>query len=80
MYICSGGGGIGSENILRKSTKCIAPELEKVMPRCHGQTNWVALNMGGGGRYSLKGKLGKKNLLAQSFYPILTKRSFKRQF
>ena len=49
MYICSGGGGIGSENKLRKSTKCIAPELEKVMPRCHGQTNWVALNMGGGG-------------------------------
>ena len=38
MYICSVGGGIGSENILRKSTKCIAPELEKVMPRCHGIT------------------------------------------
>ena len=28
----------------------------------------------------LKGKLGKKNLSAQSFYLTLTKRSFKRQF
>ena len=28
----------------------------------------------------LKGKLGKKNLSAQSLYPTLTKRSFKRQF
>ena len=30
--------------------------------------------------HSLKGKLGKKNLSAQSFYPTLTKWSFKRQF
>ena len=30
--------------------------------------------------FRLKGKLGKKKLSAQSFYPTLTKRSFKRQF
>ena len=28
----------------------------------------------------LKGKLGKKKLSAQSFYPTLTKRSFNRHF
>ena len=30
--------------------------------------------------YPIKGEVRQKNLSAQSFYPTLTKRSFKRQF
>ena len=52
-------------------TTCVRQSLAR---KCKCSLPWDPLDQGS------KGKLGKKNLSAQSFYPTLTKISFKRQF